>query len=160
MKQTQFDKHTIAWFKIDECVSRGEKERALGVYRLLSHSFNDNAIARQLEGDIYLSFGEQELAIPLYLQAIELYQKSQRFLEAAAVCEHLIAMQSHDISLRREAIKLYNMLGNTAKMQAHTEKIIESILATGHDHVLQEFLAAISVLSDDLHEYAVEYIKR
>jgi hypothetical protein len=37
MKQTQVDKHTIAWFKIAECVSRGEKERALGVYRLLSH---------------------------------------------------------------------------------------------------------------------------
>jgi len=75
MKQTQFDKHTIAWFKIAECVSRGEKERALGVYRLLSHSFNDNAVARQLEADIYLSFEEYDAAIALYRIAMEMYQK-------------------------------------------------------------------------------------
>jgi len=160
MKQTQFDKHTIAWFRIAECVSRGEKERALGVYRLLSHSFNDNAVARQLEADIHLSFGEQELAIPLYQQAMESYQKSQRFLEAVAVCEHLIAMHSADVIWRREAIKLYKMLDNTSKMQAHTETVLDTLLVTGHDHVLQEFMSMLSALSDELYEYAIEYIKK
>ena len=76
MKQAQFDKHTIAWFKIAECVSRGEKERALGVYRLLSHSFNDDAIARQLEADIYCSFGEADQAVLLYQQAMERFHGS------------------------------------------------------------------------------------
>lgn len=94
MKQTQFDKHTIAWFKIAECVSRGEKERALGVYRLLSHSFNDNALKCQLEADIYCSFGETEQAILLYQQAMELYKKSHRSLEAEAVGEHLKKIRS------------------------------------------------------------------
>jgi predicted Zn-dependent protease len=73
MKQMQSDKYTIAWFKIAECVSRGEKERALGVYRLLSHSFNDNAVASQLEADINLAFNEQDQAVVLYRQAIDLY---------------------------------------------------------------------------------------
>src|SRR5579863_2181645 len=131
MKQTQFDKHTIAWFKIAECVSRGEKERALGVYRLLSHSFNDNAVSRQLEADIYLSFGDQELAFSLYQQAMEWYQKSQRFLEAAAVCEHLVTMHPEDVVLRREAIKLYKMLVNEPKMHEHIQKSLDTILATG-----------------------------
>jgi tetratricopeptide (TPR) repeat protein len=160
MKQTQFDKHTIAWFRIAECVSRGEKERALGVYRLLSHSFNDNAVARQLEADIHLSFGEQELAIPLYQQAMELYQKSQRFLEAAAVCEHLIAIRPGDVLWRREAIKLYKMINNTLKMQLHTQNVLDAMLVTGHDHVLQEFMSMLSAVSDELHEYAIAYIKK
>ena len=94
MKQMQKDKYTIAWFKIAECVSRGEKERALGVYRLLSHSFNDDAVARQLEADIYLSCNEKERAIDLYKQAIELYKKSERFMEADAINEHLNTLTS------------------------------------------------------------------
>ncbi len=160
MKQTQGDKHMIAWFKIAECVSRGEKERALGVYRLLSHSFNDNAVARQLEADIYLSFDEYDAAIPLYQHAMELYQKSERYLEAAAICEHLITLSPHVILFRREAIKLYHLLGNMHKMQAHTVKVLDTILATGQEHVLQEFLSTITVLSDELYEHALEYVRR
>lgn len=160
MKQAQFDKHVIAWFKIADCVSRGEKERALGVYRLLSHSFNDNAVARQLEGDIYLSFGEQELAIPLYQQAIEWYQKSQRFLEAVAVCEHLISMNVRDVASRREAIKLYHVLKNMPKIHEHIEKALEVILATGQDHNVQEFLSVLRGYSEELYEHGFGYIKR
>ncbi len=125
MKQTQFDKHTIAWFKIAECVSRGEKERALGVYRLLSHSFNDNAIARQLEADIYCSFGENEQASALYLQAMESYTKSQRFLEAAAVGEHLITMRFDDITLHRELLQLYISLGMLPKVRTHVNALVD-----------------------------------
>lgn len=159
MKQTQFDKHTIAWFKIADCVSRGEKERALGVYRLLSHSFNDNAVARQLEADIYLSFNEYHLAIPLYTQAIELYQKSSRFLEAVAICEHLITIDDQDLVSRREAIKLHNLLGNKVKAYEHIQKSLSLLLASGQDHQVQEFLSVLRGYSDELYERGVEYIK-
>lgn len=125
MKQTQFDKHTIAWFKIADCVSRGEKERALGVYRLLSHSFNDNAIARQLEADIYYSFGEIEQAVSLYQQAMESYHKSQRFLEAAAVGEHLITVRSDDMELRRTMVQLYISLCMVPKIRAQVHVLVE-----------------------------------
>lgn len=160
MKQTQFDKHTIAWFKIAECVSRGEKERALGVYRLLSHSFNDNAVARQLEADIHLSFGERDVAISLYQQAMEWYQKTERYLEATAVCEHIITLSNDTIAFRREAIKLYSLMGNTAKMQLHAQEVLNSIILIGHEHVLQEFLLLLRGYSDGLHEYAVKYLNK
>lgn len=124
MKQTQFDKHNIAWFKIAECVSRGEKERALGVYRLLSHSFNDNAIASQLEADIYSAFGEIEQAISLYQQAMESYKKSHRFLKAAAVGEHLVTMQQDNMSLHRGMVQLYVSLGMALKVRAHVQQLI------------------------------------
>lgn len=125
MKQTQGDKHTIAWFKIAECVSRGEKERALGVYRLLSHSFSDNAIARQLEADIYSAFGEYEQAIPLYQQAMEFYHKTQRFLEAAAVGENLVGLGSDDIDLHRNLVQFYISLNMSSKIATHIHVLIE-----------------------------------
>ncbi|HSC25489.1 MAG TPA: hypothetical protein VLB80_04725 [Candidatus Babeliales bacterium] len=127
MKQVQLDKQTIAWFKIAECVSRGEKERALGVYRLLSHSFNDNAIARQLEADIYLSFQEKEQAVSLYQQAMESYHKSNRFLEAAAVGEHLIIMCPINDTLRRELVRLYILLGMIPNARMHISASIDSL---------------------------------
>jgi len=159
MKQAHIDKHTIAWFKIAECVSRGEKERALGVYRLLSYSFNDMAVALQLEADIYFSFFEQEQAIVLYHQAMDLYQKSERYLEAAAVCEHLITMRPHDLLLRREVIKLYHPLGLEAKMRMHIQKIVDTIFLTGNELSLQEFLAVLRTYSDELYEYGVACLK-
>jgi tetratricopeptide (TPR) repeat protein len=159
MKQTQLDKHTIAWFKIAEYVSRGEKERALGVYRLLSHSFNDVAVARQLEADIYLAFDEKNTAISLYYQAMELYQKSQRLLEAVAVCEHLITMNPHDVSLRREAIKLYHGLHNEMKLYEHIERSLD-MLVISHDYVLQEFLSMLQQYSSELYEYGCLYVQK
>ena len=125
MKHMQTDKYTIAWFKIADYVSRGEKERALGVYRLLSHSFNDDAVARQLEADIYFSCNEQERAIILYRQAMELYQKSKRFTEAAAICEHLLLLLPHDASLRREIILCYNNIKLASKIYVHAQRFVE-----------------------------------
>lgn len=159
MKQMQVDKHTIAWFKIAECVSRGEKERALGVYRLLSYSFNDNAVARQLEADIYFSFCEYDPAIVLYRQAMDLYQKSDRFLEAAAVGEHLIIMNPDDVSLRREVIKLYTILGIVPKIHMHIRKALEDFFVVDNKQALQEFLSALQAHSDELYEYALTYLK-
>jgi len=160
MKQMQFDKHTIAWFKIAECVSRGEKERALGVYRLLSHSFNDNAVARQLEGDIHCSFGEYAQATVLYRPAIDFYQKSDRFLEAAAVCEHLLVNHPDDLLLRCEVIKLYISLGLMVKAQAHICKALDDIFATDNEKCLQELLSVLRASSDELYEYALAYVKK
>jgi len=159
MKQVLGDKYTIAWFKIAECVSRGEKERALGVYRLLSYSFNDNAVARQLEADIHFSFDEYDSAVSLYRQAMELYQKSNRFLEAAAVCEHLIIMCPNDISLRREAIRLYAALDNVSKIHKHMCKALDDLLAADNKHGLQEFLSLLRAQSDELYEYAHTYLQ-
>jgi hypothetical protein len=125
MKHMQSDKQTIAWFKIAECVSRGEKERALGVYRLLSHSFNDNAVAFQLEADIYLSFDEQHKAVDLYHHAIKAYQKTGRLLEAVAICEHLLTITPNDFLLRKNAIHLFKATGIGSKVAGHMRYLVE-----------------------------------
>jgi tetratricopeptide (TPR) repeat protein len=180
MKHMQTDKYTIAWFKIADCVSRGEKERALGVYRLLSHSFNDDAVSRQLEADIYLSCNEQIRAIGLYRQAMELYAKSQRFLEAAAVGEHLVMLLPNDILLRGDLInnyitlralsKIYHhiqalMVGHTKKdnlsfVMTCVEKVIDVMVQEGQEKKIQDFLSMISVLDEQLYNHACAYSRK
>jgi tetratricopeptide (TPR) repeat protein len=137
----QTDKYTIAWFKIAECVSRGEKERALGVYRLLSHSFNDDAVARQLEADIYLLCGEQERAIELYRQATELYEKSNRFLESAAIYEHLMMLLPKDIQVRNKLLHLYMILAIVSKVIVHMQAIKEDKMPISHNEIIEKVIA-------------------
>ena len=128
MKQVPSGKYTIAWFKLAECVSRGEKERALGVYRLLSHSLDDSALVCQLEGDIFLSFNDKQQAETHYYQAAKLYKKDNRILEAAAVYEHLLTIQPEDKKYRNVIINLYNQLNIRSKVKEHVVILIDHLL--------------------------------
>jgi hypothetical protein len=87
MRQEQSRKRNVAWFTLAECVSRGEKERALGVYRLLSHSLEDSAVIAQLEGDLLWAFNDSS-ALGKYYIAATRYQHDGRYREALTVLEH------------------------------------------------------------------------
>jgi hypothetical protein len=91
MRQRAPEKLSIAWFKLAQCIARGEKERALAVYRLLIHSFDDPALALQLEGDIFFAF-DDEIAFEKYLGAVARYRAQGRREQARAVCEHVLAL--------------------------------------------------------------------
>jgi len=127
MKQVPVDKYNIAWFKLAEYVSRGEKERALGIYRLLSHSFDDQAFARQLEGDILWSFNDSG-ASDAYHEAAQLYQKNDRVLQAAAVYEHLATLHPDSIIYALHLIDLYVLLNITSKVACYVLVLSELIL--------------------------------
>jgi tetratricopeptide (TPR) repeat protein len=122
MKQMSSETYNIAWFRLAECVSRGEKERALGVYRLLAHSIDDRAFAKQLEGDLYLSFNDKDVAQQKYRDAAHLYQQTGRIVEAAAIFEHLLTLDSSSEFYRTSVIDLYSQLGQLEKMAAHATK--------------------------------------
>ena len=127
MKQVPSGKYTIAWFKLAECVSRGEKERALGVYRLLSHSLDDSALVCQLKGDIFLSFNDKKQAVTNYYQAAQLYKKDNRILEAAAVYEHLLTILPEDKKYRTVVINLYNQLNIQSKVKEHVTVLVDHL---------------------------------
>lgn len=110
MKEIPSDKYSVAWFKLAEFVGRGEKERALGLYRLLVHSFDDRAFAFQLEGDLLLSFNDAE-AQQRYMQAARLYQEDGDMLKAAAVYEHLLFLDADNIFYKKQLAILYQSLG-------------------------------------------------
>ena len=93
MNQVVADKYNIAWFKLADCVARGEKERALGVFRLLSHSFDDPALARQLHGDLLLSFRDE--------RAQEKYEEAVTALERVR-----LVFSAYDEWLTKSYLKL------------------------------------------------------
>lgn len=147
MRYLPSDKYNVAWFKLAECVSRGEKERALGVYRLLSHSFDDLAFASQLEGDILFSFEDRIGAIAKYDQAIALYKKSNRLLEAAAVCEHVITMAPVTAEYIRIVVDIYKKLRLTDRVVTYLQMLFA--LTLGHDDVTNA-----RQLLEELDQYA------
>lgn len=125
MKHLSQDKYTIAWFRLAECVSRGEKERAFGVYRLLSHSIDNDAFVLQLQGDLYFSFDDVESAIAKYADAAHLYENEERYLEAAAVYENLLSLQPDAQQHRDRLIILYQRLHIPSKELEHRMILIE-----------------------------------
>ena len=93
----------VAWFKLSELITRKEKEKALALYRLLSHSFDDEAYRLQVEGDILWSL-EDEQALEKYTQAAFLYQKEKQLVSSVAIYEHLLTLQPENYDF------LYNLL--------------------------------------------------
>jgi hypothetical protein len=83
------ESYTIAWFKIADFVARGEKERALTVYRLLMYSVAEPALSYQLEGDILLAF-DDDAAIDRYHVAANLYKKSGKMQKMKKYLKHCL----------------------------------------------------------------------
>jgi hypothetical protein len=75
MNEMLQSKSNIAWFKLSELVMRRERDRAVSVFRLLSHSIADKAFVALLEGELLHVFGDIRAKDACY-RAIDLY-KSQ-----------------------------------------------------------------------------------
>lgn len=106
MRYIPTDKYTVAWFKLAECVAKGEKEKAFGVYRLLMHSLEDKAYAQQLEGDLLGAF-QDERALEKYEHAAQLYMANNRWKEAIALYEELAIMNFDNLRAVNSLLQLY-----------------------------------------------------
>ena len=158
MKHFPSEKYNIAWFKLSECVARGEKERALGVYKLLAHSIDDVAFAHQLEGDLLLSFKDEE-AIDKYLEAAHLYKQKQRFVAAAAVYEHLIMLKPEVEDFVVGIIPLYQMLNFSDKITNHLRQAIDRFTNDSDPKKLDNFLKKLEEASQEGHAQACRLVK-
>lgn len=146
MKHIPSEKYSIAWFKLSECVSRGEKERALGVYKLLSYSIDDPAFLVQLKADLLLAFGD-DMAIKKYLEAAWMYKKEQRFIEAAALYEHLLVLQPDVDDHIVHLIALYELLSFQKKIEEHLQVAVERFADNHNQKRLNAFLKKLKELS-------------
>lgn len=108
MKLLSSGSHNIAWFKLADFVSRGEKERALSVFKLLVHSIPDQAFSYQLEGDILLAF-DDDAALDSYHLAANLYKKNGSYQKAIAVYEH-VALFKNDLKILEALLDVYDVL--------------------------------------------------
>ena len=154
MKQISSDTYTIAWFKLAECVTRGERERAFGVYRLLSHSIDDRALALQLEGDLFLAFDMPQEAIGCFEKAALRYKQAGRLLEAASVFEHMCTLNSKELAYKKELLQLYANLQSDVRVAD-----LACVLVQGH-YAAQQFdaIRTIAPLIAYLDSYAAQAI--
>lgn len=108
MKQSNAEKSSVAWFKLAECLKRKERERAFILYRLLMHSFEDNAFLKKLEGDMWLDFDEHE-ASNCYLSAAHFYKQRQEYYEAYLIYKKLCDLDSTNTVYQQllEEVKKY-----------------------------------------------------
>lgn len=141
MRQLPSDKYNVAWFKLAEFVARGERERALGLYKLLVHSFDDRALAYQLEGDLLLSFNDQAAACQCYLFAAESYKNDMRIIEAAAVYEHLILLNPEIQEYHIHALELYDQLGIFPRLLVHLNRLCSLLIQSNEFEQLGFFLS-------------------
>lgn len=100
---------SVAWFKLAELITRREREKALSVYRLLSHSFACKAYALQLEADILWSL-DDKAAPEKYRQAAFLYHKEKLWIDAAGICENLYALNNNDVEVLVYLVRYYALL--------------------------------------------------
>ncbi len=173
MKQSESHK-SISWFKLAEFVERGEKERALGIYKLLALSINDIAFTYQLEGDILLAF-EDQLANSKYLQAVEHYIKQNNIPAAIGTLNHLVILTpNHDLAwdmlgelylkhcLNKITIHLRNLINYQKITQA--QKCITNAIQVYQKEpnlsALNNFLNEIEKLDSNLHKHAMQILRK
>lgn len=105
---------SIAWYKLAELIAKREREKALNVYRLLSHSFIDKAYALQLEADILYSLQDKE-AVEKYKQAAFLYRQEKRWINAIYVYEHLLDLDAKNAEVIGLLLDLYAKMDLVSK---------------------------------------------
>ncbi len=173
MKQTERQK-SISWFKLAEFVERGEKERALGIYKLLALSINDLAFTYQLEGDILLAFDDQQ-ATAKYLQAAEHYIKQNNFNAAIGTLNHLAILNPtnqmawnmlSDLYLKHFLNKIIVHLRNLVNYkqfecaQVCLEKTIELHQKAQNKAELDILISDLAKLNQNLHSSALQILKK
>jgi tetratricopeptide (TPR) repeat protein len=114
---------SVAWFKLSELVARGEKEKALNLYRLISHYVDNRAYVLQLEGDILWAF-EDKASIDRYKEAAFLYKKEKKIANAIAIYEHMIFLQPENYKFVSSLIEFYCRLGWNEKISENLGKLL------------------------------------
>lgn len=149
MKSVLAEKKTIAWFTLAECVSRGERERAFGVYRLLSHSLDDRALAFQLEGDLFCAFNMSTEAVEKYDKAMRTYKQAGKLLEAAAVAEHMRLLEPENPIHVQHALELYSKL----QFEDRVSELLVALVLKFVTRGLYDAACALAPLVQELHSY-------
>jgi tetratricopeptide (TPR) repeat protein len=151
-QQSQKEK-SLAWFKLADLVARGEREKALNVFRLLAHSLPDRAYALQLEGDILWHLDDKNFT-EKYKQAAFLYQKKKRWIDAIAIYEHLLTNDPSSYDALSRLMVFYAMTDWFEKFESR----YRSLLQLFHDHAIGELQIekTIKDVIDVVHELDTE----
>jgi tetratricopeptide (TPR) repeat protein len=155
MKSALQEKYSIAWFKLAECISRREKERALGVYRLLSHSFENQALGCQLEADILLACNDSSNAIKMYERAAQFYYEQHEPVQAAAIYDHLFTI-SGDQGYLETIVALYAQLKQPHRVLVYVHHVCMLMLRRKEFDQVFLLLDRLQMLADEKNAFITE----
>lgn len=149
----------VAWFKLAEFVKRGEKERALSLYRLLTHSISDQSFLKRLEADIWASFDKKQAEI-FYNEAAHLYKKEGRFQEALLIFESLVLKSPETLTYLEKVVTLSDQLGWMQKKVVYQKKLYLLWLTKGKvEKAFDQFKAVEEQLKDaDCYEFHKQFV--
>jgi|GEM_PF-1944561 len=125
---------SVAWYKLADLIARREREKALNVFRLLSHSLQNKAYVLQLEGDILWAMDDAG-AVDRYKQAAFIYHKDKKIIDAIALYEHVYQMAP---SQRADLIVIIPLLYALIDYTEHFDKKINIAVALFEKNVLDE----------------------
>ena len=157
MTEFNSNKYSVGWYKLAEFVVKKEKERALGILRLLAHSLNDSAFASQLEGDLLSSFQDPK-AVDCYVKAAQLFEKSSKTIEAVSVYEHLLTISPETIEYLQKLLVLYQVLGNENKILASWGTLLDILVKKNMLKEVDELCVQSNMIFSNpliIHQYVI-----
>lgn len=138
----------VAWFKLAEFIRRGEKERALSLYRLLIHSISDEPFLKKLEADIWFLFSPKKSEV-YYHEAAHAYLKADKKMEALFIFELLGERYPVSSQYYEQVIRLAGDLDDQEKKKNYQKKLYQSHLKNG---AIEKGLALFKELEKQLKD--------
>lgn len=165
MKQLNSDKYNVAWYKLAEFVVRKEKERALALLRLLTHSFNDQALKEQLEGDLLRSFDDHKNASDKYFNAAQRYSREGKAIDSAALYELLMSLNPKDFMYVKHSLIHYRSMCETNRIKELLLQSLSLIISQGSFNYLDDLFTFGAELSSSdyyqvLEQTVVELVEK
>lgn len=148
MKHVSSERTSLAWFKLAEFVTRGEKERALSIYRLLAHSIKSEALAAQLEGDLLQAF-EDERALDAYRRAALLYLRENDMVQAVLLYEQISVLLPQRDDILQTLLEWYQRLGDQQRSIDVARRLIVRFVELGRFTDAHDIIVQI-ILTEDL----------
>jgi tetratricopeptide (TPR) repeat protein len=154
MKENSPQASSVAWFKLAECVNRGEKERALNLYRLLLHSHEEHneAFMKKLEADLLVEFDLKE-ALREYVSAAHHYSMSGKDDEALFIYERIISLAPGEISYLQKAIFFSGNLKKEEKATHYKKDLYQAWLHKGEIEKAVSGFESVEKMLDDSHKF-------
>lgn len=150
-------KYSIAWFNLNRFILRGEREKVLNIYKLLSRSIDDSALNLQLEGDILNAFCDSS-ALEKYINSAKIYLKQNRISEAITVYEK-ISLLTDDQNLLEKLLDLYFQNKNHKKIDSLLNEKLNLLLEKEHSE-LQIFLAKLNSINEEYYKKALSLLEK
>lgn len=116
---------SIAWFNLQEYIKKGEREKTLNIYKLLSLSISNDAFKYKLLGDILSTLNENENAIKNYINSAKEYL-NQNNLNLALEIINLLEKKEINIKQKNNYIEILIK----SNLEKKAEKEIYNLITT------------------------------